>query len=167
MTTDRSHAAAPTPLGPSDALVAAVRRRWPREVGVAGVRVVPDDRRAVADLGEAVARVHLERAGHVVVDRNWRAPDGRPRGEVDLVTVDDGCLVVVEVKARRGGGQGPPAAAVTRRKQQQLRGLALAWLRAHPRRDGARRDGRLRFDVVAVRFLPGGHVELDHLRGAF
>lgn len=161
------HRTASRPLGPSEIVLARVDAAWPPRGAVSDVRLHPRDRRETADLGEALARRHLERAGHVVLASNWRPPDGRPRGEVDLVTRDpEGRLVVVEVKARRGQRQGRPQEAVTHDKRSRLRALALAWLR-DARRRGVPRCRGLRFDVIAVRFHPDGRVELCHTSGAF
>jgi putative endonuclease len=102
-----------------------------------------------------------------IVARNVRASG--VRGEIDLIAVDQGVLVFVEVKARSAGSlAGPerPAVAVTPRKQAKLRSLALAWLRDN--------DGRvpphigLRFDVVGLRLDAAGRpVEWEHIRAAF
>lgn len=91
--------------------------------------------------GEDLAARHYERRGATVADRNWRSP----AGELDLVVVDDGTYVFVEVKARRTERFGPPAAAVGIDKQRRIRHLAVEWLRAHglPRVE-------VRFDVVSI-----------------
>ena len=107
--------------------------------------------------GESLARRHLERAGHRIVDRNWRSPEPHVRGELDVVSVDGGVVVFTEVKARRRSGFGGAAAAVDERKQQQIRSLAESWLRLH-----GERVERVRFDVVAI-----DGVQLTHLEAAF
>ena len=67
-------------------------------------------------LGEELARQHLEQAGYSIVTVNYRSPDG----EVDLVARHGGCLVFVEVKARKSAGFGPPEEAITALKKQKL-----------------------------------------------
>ena len=65
---------------------------------------------------EQLVATRLERSGWRIVARNVRLPSG----ELDLVALDDGTLVFVEVKAGRAGATfGPerPAHAVGRRKQ--------------------------------------------------
>ena len=73
---------------------------------------------ALGRFGEDVAARHLERAGLVLVERNWRCREG----EIDIVARDGAVLVFCEVKTRsrpgfgspgRGGhaGQAAPAAA--------------------------------------------------------
>lgn len=107
--------------------------------------------------GESLARRHLERAGHRIVDRNWRSPEPHVRGELDVVSVDGDAVVFTEVKARRRSGFGGAAAAVDDRKQQQIRSLAESWLRLH-----GDRFERVRFDVVAI-----DGVQVTHLEAAF
>jgi putative endonuclease len=116
---------------------------------------------------ETLVAAELSRQGMVVIERNTRFAE--PRGELDLVALDDETLVFVEVKALRPGSRlGPerPALAVDRRKQLRLRALARAWLAA---RGGALpRYAAIRFDVVGLRLEPGGQVvEWDHIRAAF
>src|SRR5437867_2087192 len=77
---------------------------------------------------EMVART-LARDGAAIVGRNLRT--SRVRGEIDLIVLDRGELVFVEVKGRRAGATiGPerPALAVTAGKRRKLRALARAWL---------------------------------------
>jgi putative endonuclease len=110
---------------------------------------------AVGAYGERVAVRHLEAAGMVVLDRNWRCA----AGEIDVVARDGETLVFCEVKTRRGTGYGTPAEAVVPAKAQRLRRLGLIWLSEsglHPR--------ELRFDVVAVLARRRGAADVEHLR---
>ncbi len=103
------------------------------------------DHRRLGVYGEDRAqRWYLER-GYILLDRNWRCPDG----ELDLVLGrgdgDGSTIVFCEVKTRTNHRFGSPFEAVGRDKQRRLRQLALRWLDA--------RDVRvrhLRFDVAAV-----------------
>jgi putative endonuclease len=101
------------------------------------------------------------------VARNARAKG--VRGEIDLVAVDGGDLVFVEVKTRHAGnvlGPERPALAVGIQKQRKLRALALAWLGAN--RGSVPAHRRLRFDVVGIVLGDGGRiVEWEWLEGAF
>ena len=117
---------------------------------------------AVGRFGEQTAARHLEAAGLIILDRNWRPAGAGLRGELDLVARDGDALVIVEVKTRSGTGFGLPAEAVTADKARRIRRLAVAWLAAHPGRGHA----SVRFDVVSVVRAAGG-VTVEHLRGAF
>ena len=105
--------------------------------------------------------------GAVVLARNARVTG--IRGEIDLVLVDHGQLVFVEVKGRtEGGAVGPERAAmaVTPRKRAKLRALAGAWLGQNGERIPPHRG--LRFDVVGVTVdRSGAVVDWEHLRSAF
>jgi putative endonuclease len=91
--------------------------------------------------GEDTAARHYQRAGYLVLGRNWRCRFG----EIDLIAGRGHTLVIVEVKARRTAAYGPPSAAVGPAKQQRLRRLAAEWLRV----SGVHADV-VRFDVVAI-----------------
>jgi putative endonuclease len=113
---------------------------------------------AVGRFGEQLAAEALVGAGLVVLERNWRCPDG----ELDIVATEGPVLVFVEVKTRSTLAYGDPAEAVNRAKAARLRRLAVRWLAAHPDQHWP----ELRFDVVAVvRRAPGGPT-VRHLRGA-
>jgi putative endonuclease len=113
--------------------------------------------------GEDLVAARLERAGWRIVARNARLPSG----ELDLVALDGGILVFVEVKTGRAGRQrGPerPAHAVGPRKQLKLRRLAREWI---AERRGPSGVAGYRFDVVGVSFGPDGLADVDHIRNAF
>jgi putative endonuclease len=116
------------------------------------------ERRAVGAYGERVAARHLREQGLVVLDQNWRCPDG----EVDLVLRDGDDIVFCEVKTRRSDLFGTPAEAVGPRKIRKLRQLAHRWLAergVHPR--------EIRFDVVEVLPQRRGATRVAHIRSAF
>ena len=93
--------------------------------------------------GEDIAHRFLQRAGIVIVARNYRVATGA--GEIDLVGWEKDRLVIVEVKARKTDEYGAPDRAIGHEKKQSL-------LRAA--RDYARRAEtpweKVRFDVVNV-----------------
>jgi putative endonuclease len=113
----------------------------------------------VGGYGERVAIAHLVERGLLLLDRNWRCPEG----ELDAVMRDRGdVLVFVEVKTRRSERFGTPAEAVGPAKVRRMRRLAAAWLAQagiHP--------AEVRFDVVEVRPRPSGAADVTHLPGAF
>jgi putative endonuclease len=89
------------------------------------------------------------------------------RGELDMVAMDRGVLVLVEVKTMRAGNQcGPetPAAMVGYRKCSKLRALVGVWLSE----SDAPPHTAIRGDVVALRLgADGSPVEWNHIRAAF
>lgn len=124
---------------------------------------------ALGRYGEIVAADHLIASGMTVLARNWRCRDG----EIDIVAIDGGVLVMCEVKTRRGLGFGTPLDAITPAKAARLRRLALRWLAdqrssvAEGRTSDFARYAEVRFDVVSVLRPLSGPTTVEHLRGAF
>jgi putative endonuclease len=116
--------------------------------------------RAAEDL---VAR-RLAAAGWEIVERNARTR----HGELDLVALDGGALVFVEVKAgRAGSAYGPerPVLAVGAQKQRRIRRLATAWM---SERRELPRYAQIRFDAIGVTYDRVGRVtDYEHIRAAF
>ena len=108
--------------------------------------------------GERVASRYLRRQG-------WRIIAARSRellGELDLVAVDQGTIVFVEVKTRRSFRAGSPAEAVDVRKQRRLARLALVYLKRH-----GLLGHPIRFDVVGLTWPKGSRrPKLEHFRDA-
>jgi len=107
--------------------------------------------------GENRASRLLVSKGYTILARNWR---GR-RGELDIVALEGGEIVFVEVKARRTEDKGSALDAVTAAKRRKVAQVAQEFL--------VRRglEGRpCRFDVVAVS-IPAGSGPDEIVRGAF
>jgi putative endonuclease len=113
-------------------------------------------RQALGAYGETLAARHLSERGLVVLERNWRCPEG----EIDLVLRDGNTLVVCEVKTRSSLDFGSPHEAVTPAKLARLRRLAGCWLAARgmPARD-------VRIDLVAVLRPRRGACVVEHVPG--
>ena len=90
----------------------------------------------------------VEAAAHgFLVGRGLRAVAANANyrfGELDLVMLDGGTLVFVEVRYRRGTGFGGGAESVDAGKRRRLVKAAQAFLLAHPRLA----DMACRFDVL-------------------
>jgi putative endonuclease len=113
--------------------------------------------KAVGDEGEDRALAHLQRAGLVLVERNYRVAGG-PRahgGEIDLILrAPGGTLVFVEVRQRASASHGGAAATVSAAKRRSLVFAARHYLCRHAT------PPPCRFDVVAIdgdrlTWLPG------------
>ena len=113
--------------------------------------------------GERAAGRHLRRRGYRVLGRNLETRFG----EADLLCeAPGGCIVVVEVKARRYRvGVPPPEASVTLAKRQRLARILEHLVRANGWEDRPRR-----IDVVAVEFHPrrwlGPRAAIRHIEDA-
>ena len=108
--------------------------------------------------GERYAADYLSGHGYEIVARNVR----RREGEIDLVALDRGSLVFVEVKVRRPGRTGRAIEALPPAKQQRLRELAAAYGAAHPELPAAQR-----IDLVAIDLAADGSIaSLEHVENA-
>lgn len=109
--------------------------------------------------GENLAVHHLQKNGHKILFRNFRAPHG---GEVDIVCRDKrhNELVFVEVKTRTSEDFGRPLDAVDRKKRRYILRGAMTWLRMLDMPDIV-----FRFDVVEV--VISSPTEVRHIENAF
>lgn len=103
------------------------------------------DDHALGRRGEDIAHRFLQRAGMIVVDRNYRMASGA--GEVDLVAWEGDTLVFVEVKSRQTIEHGTPDRAIGPQKQSSLLRTAREYAR-HAEVPWQ----KVRFDVVNVVF---------------
>ena len=116
-----------------------------------------DNRRHTGTHGESLAAKVLKKNGYKIIEQNYRSK----LGEIDIIARDGGVLAFVEVKARRTDRFGDPKWAVTRQKQRKISMVALDYLK----RTG-QIEKRARFDVVAIRLLPG-QPDVEIIRNAF
>ena len=84
-------------------------------------------------------------------------------GEIDLVCLDRGVLVIVEVRHRRRRDFGGAAASVTWRKQRKLSRAVRFYYAQRPEWRGR----LMRFDVVAVHSKADGAPLLEWIKDAF
>ena len=107
---------------------------------------------------ERIGARYLRRLGYRIVGRN--VLDGL--GEIDLLALDGATLVIVEVRSSASRTFAELAATIDTEKQRRLTHAAARFVQA-------RKLGSIgvRFDVLAVRRLPGEAVEIRHYRNAF
>lgn len=120
--------------------------------------MTPGQGNTTGERAERLACLHLEQAGLVLLERNYRCP----RGELDLVMHDAQTLVFVEVRFRRQRRFGSGAESVDSRKRARLIATAQHYLQRHPRRAAQ----AARFDVVAIA-LENGQPAIDWIQDAF
>jgi len=82
----------------------------------------------IGDIGEKIAEEFLVEKGYQVLDRKFITRFG----ELDLVTLDNGCVVFIEVKARTSMTFGNPEDSITPVKIERLEKAGLLWMQAHP-----------------------------------
>jgi putative endonuclease len=105
---------------------------------------------------EQLAARYLMTQGYHIWKTNWRWG----KKELDLVTIHQGELVIIEVKARDGNPVNHPCEVVDMQKQRNMILAADAFIRLH------NCSMPTRFDVIAV-IYSGSGVEIDHIENAF
>lgn len=116
-------------------------------------------RKRLGQKGEEAAAHYLKNQGFSILCRNYTCA----LGEIDLIALDKGVLVFVEVRSRSSASFGLPQESVFRRKQHKLRQLAWCYLKAE-----GKTGSSCRFDVIAVMFGEEGEVSsLEHITNAF
>ena len=116
-----------------------------------------DGRRHTGESGESIAVRFLKKKGYEIIEQNYRCK----LGEIDIIARDGRVLAFVEVKARRTGDFGGPKWAVTPRKQRKISMVALKYLK-----ETEQMEKKARFDVVAIRLLPGDP-DVEIIKNAF
>ena len=117
------------------------------------------DRVRFGQFGERLAVAHLESKGYLILARNFRCRDG----EIDIIAQNNGCLVFVEVRARRGDSLGTAAESLTPLKGARISAAADAYCDQNPR---AAEDRRI--DVIAIDLTSRGRLlRLEHIESAF
>ena len=103
---------------------------------------------------EQKAAAYLEKKGFAILAQNYQTP----YGETDIVALDGGYIVFIEVKSRFGDKYGYGREAVTGAKQQRYRNCAMYFLQRN------HYDRPVRFDVVEV---SGREMTIEHIANAF
>lgn len=98
-----------------------------------------------AKKGEDIAYIFLKKQGYKIIDRNWR----KGYGEIDLIAIENGCLVFIEVKTRSSDLFGTPQEAITYFKLRSLEKTALFYKKLHPNLPDS-----LRIDAVSIMLDP-------------
>lgn len=98
-------------------------------------------RRWFGNRSERAASLFLRQLGYRILQHNFSCN----LGEIDIIALDDGCIIFVEVRSTESADTSGPALSVDRRKQQKLTKLAQFYLKAK-RLTGC----AARFDVLAI-----------------
>lgn len=93
------------------------------------------------EYGENISSTYLEKAGYIIIARNWRCH----RQEIDLIAKQQTTLVLIEVKLRLSNSFGSASESLNSRKLQQLKLAATYFLKQHP-------NSQWRYDFIAIDF---------------
>ena len=115
------------------------------------------DRLSLGKKGEAHAEVYLKNEGYKIKEKNFRCP----LGEIDIIALDGGTLVFVEVKTRSSSSFGYPFEAVNKKKQRQILKTAKYYILKK-----RIKNTPLRIDVVSI-LIKGESIEAEIIKNAF
>lgn len=106
--------------------------------------------------GEKLALAYCKKElGYRFVSKNWRYR----RGEIDLICLDQSCLVFIEVRLRKAISFVSGVQSISRRKKSLLHRTALAYLnRLHER------PKTYRFDIISIAYGQSKDYEISHYR---
>lgn len=107
-------------------------------------------------IGEQQAIQFLKDLGYTVLETNYRYG----RLEADILALNDGVLVIVEVKTRSNSYFGQPEEFVTQDKQNHLVAIANHYL------EKLHSELEVRFDIIAVLKTETGF-KIEHIEDAF
>ena len=107
--------------------------------------------------GEEVAANYLQQQGYTILHRNWMYQ----HRDLDIVAMDAGALVIVEVKTRKDERFVNADTAVT---PQKVRSLSLA-ANAYVKRYNISLE--IRFDIITIVGCPDDKNEVRHVKDAF
>lgn len=141
----------------SSGFVCWVRNHWNRaESGSAEERT--DGRHKLGLQGERIAVAFLKSLGYRVLAHGHR----KKLGEIDIIAVDSGCIVFVEVKTWRSDSDADPSAAVDARKQDKITRTALVYLKRY-----GLLNQPARFDVISIVCPKEDQPKIRHFKSAF
>jgi|SRR3990172_3142448 len=106
-------------------------------------------KRGYGESGEEYALTLLKNNGYQIIQRNFRSKIG----EIDIIALQSGNLVFIEVKTRWSAKFGKPEEAVTPRKLNKIKRIGEYYIMTHPNL-----PKKLRIDVVAIE-VEGGNVK--------
>lgn len=110
----------------------------------------------LGNLGEVIARKHLQDKGYKLIEGNWRFG----KDEIDIIAIDKNQLVIVEVKTRSNRELGEPEEAVTKKKQKFLVRAADVYITNN------NIQMECRFDIVSIVYQ-NRKAEINHIIDAF
>ncbi len=114
--------------------------------------------REIGNKGEQIAADHLKDKGYQLLDHNFHTR----YGELDLVMLDKGMVVFVEVKTRTSETFGSPEESITSSKMEHIQNTGLLWLQEH---EESPEDWRI--DVVSILLNRNGQLKnIEHFINA-
>lgn len=118
-----------------------------------------NNKRKVGNNYEDLACRYICENGAGIITRNFRCRSG----EIDIIAMDNGCLIFAEVKYRAKSSYGHPEDAVNYRKQHTICRVS-DYFRM---KNGIYSDIPIRYDVITVESGTSGEARIRWLKNAF
>lgn len=108
----------------------------------------------VARFGEEIATNYLKKKGFSIIERNFR----KGYGEIDIVTIHNNVLILVEVKTRTTGLYGGAIEAISYGKLQKLIRTCEYYKLLHPKLPES-----MRIDAILIDLIEGEVKNIEHI----
>lgn len=95
-----------------------------------------------ARIGEDAACKFVQKQGYKIIERNFR----KGYGEIDIIAINENCLIFIEVKTRTSDKFGNPLEAITPWKLKTLIKTVYLYKKLNPKL-----PDELRIDAVSVK----------------
>ena len=106
--------------------------------------------------GELLAKEYLISKGYSILDTNYK----NKIGEIDIVALNKGILVFVEVKTRTNTNFGYPYEAVNKKKQDKILKCSYSYIKYNELK-----NYQLRYDIIEVFLTP--NIKINHIINSF
>ncbi len=114
--------------------------------------------REIGTKGELLAQEYLKQQGYKILDTNRQFQEGMKKScEIDIIAVDRGSLVFIEVKTRSTEAFGSPLEAITKEKYQNIKTGLFNYLR-----ETKIRYKKFRIDAISIILNP--EIKIKHLK---
>ncbi|MEK9178210.1 MAG: YraN family protein [Patescibacteria group bacterium] len=105
-----------------------------------------------AQRGEEIACNYLKKKGYKIIDRNFR----KGYGEIDIIAIDNGVLVFIEVKTSNSNFLGSPLEHINYYKLKTLKRSAEFYKMIHPELPES-----MRLDAVSIMLSDGSEPKIE------
>ena len=112
------------------------------------------NKRKFGTVGEKIAQAYLKNNGYEIVETNFYTK----KGEIDIISQKDNCIVFVEIKTRNNLEYGTPAMAVNFTKKMHIKNSAIIYIHKN-KLYGC----NVRFDVIEV-IIKNGKCKINHIK---
>lgn len=111
------------------------------------------NKRKFGIIGEKIAQGYLKNKGYEILETNFYTK----KGEIDIISKKDNCIIFVEVKTRNNLEYGTPAMSVNYIKKQHIKIAAKIFIHINKLY-----KYNVRFDVVEI-IIKNGKCKINHI----